>query len=89
MESVKRIMIRESNKIHHSVWYFNSTKEIYKIKIRKAKYNKYMMKNKLNKISWIEIDNKINGGKFSKETIQKLHSCICNHTQIVNSLLTN
>ena len=47
------------------------------------------MKNKFDEISWIEIDNKIIGRKISKETIEKIHSWICNIPQVVNSPLTN
>ena len=48
-----------------------------------------MMKNKFDEISWIEIDNKINGRKISKESIEKLHSWSCNHPQVVNLPQTN
>ena len=40
-------------------------------------------------MSWIETSNKINGRKIIKETIDKLHSGIRNHPQVVNSSLTN
>ena len=36
-------------------------------------------------ISQIETNNKINTSKITKETIDKLHSWICYHSQVINS----
>ena len=48
-----------------------------------------MIETKLDEILWIEKYSKIKGKCFSKETIKSLHSCICDHPQVVNSPLTN
>ena len=48
-----------------------------------------MIKTILNKISWIEIDNKINGREITNKIIDNLDNYIFNHPRVVNSPLTN
>ena len=58
-------------------------------KDKKTQIKRYTIKTKLDEKSWIDTYRKINGRKISKEIIERLHSCICNHPQVVNSILTN
>ena len=65
------------------------SKQYIRRKPRKEKYNRNMIKTTLNKISQIEIDNKINGRGITNKIIYNLQSQIFNHPRVVNSPLKN
>ena len=48
-----------------------------------------MIKNKLDRISRIEKNNKINGREITKEIIYNLHSWICKQPLVFDPPLTN